>query len=215
MKKIIFVFLIAFMFFFSFGIKDAKADGGDYMSFAELKFQDPNCKLLYNYSDSELEKYDDKIDSKKFQGWNTYYFTKHQKVYYTAGIKFMYKNEGSTASTYKFEFKEEKINKRSFSVTGSLEVSVKAEIKKFKGGLDTKLKIDYSESSTKTTRTTWSTSTQVDPGTTLKITIKGEGYIDQGVASKYFFWIRTKKGAFEIFNVSTEYYCMEKVRNKK
>jgi len=215
MKKIIFVTLMLFMFTLPMSLNSVKASGADYLSYTELRFENSDNKLLYEYSDEELEKYDDKISSKKFSGWNAYYIKKHQKVYYTAGIKFMYKNEGTTASTYKFEFKEEVINKRSFSVSGSIEVNVKGEIKKFKGGLDTKLKIDYSSTSTKTTRTTWSTNTQVDPNTTLKISIKGEGYIDQGVASKYFFWVRTKKGAFEIFNVATEYYCMEKVRNKK
>lgn len=215
MKKIIFVTLMLFMFTLPMSLNSVKASGADYLSYTELRFENSDNKLLYEYSDEELEEYDDKISSKKFSGWNAYYIKKHQKVYYTAGIKFMYKNEGTTASTYKFEFKEEVINKRSFSVSGSIEVNVKGEIKKFKGGLDTKLKIDYSSTSTKTTRTTWSTNTQVDPNTTLKISIKGEGYIDQGVASKYFFWVRTKKGAFEIFNVATEYYCMEKVRNKK
>ena len=215
MKKIIFVTLLLFMFTLPMSLNSVKASGADYLSYTELRFENSDNKLLYEYSDEELEEYDDKISSKKFSGWNAYYIKKHQKVYYTAGIKFMYKNEGTTASTYKFEFKEEVINKRSFSVSGSIEVNVKGEIKKFKGGLDTKLKIDYSSTSTKTTRTTWSTNTQVDPNTTLKISIKGEGYIDQGVASKYFFWVRTKKGAFEIFNVATEYYCMEKVRNKK
>lgn len=215
MKKIIFVTLMLFMFTLPMSLNSVKASGADYLSYTELRFENSDNKLLYEYSDEELEEYDDKISSKKFSGWDAYYIKKHQKVYYTAGIKFMYKNEGTTASTYKFEFKEEVINKRSFSVSGSIEVNVKGEIKKFKGGLDTKLKIDYSSTSTKTTRTTWSTNTQVDPNTTLKISIKGEGYIDQGVASKYFFWVRTKKGAFEIFNVATEYYCMEKVRNKK
>ena len=212
MKKIIFLTIMVFMFVLPTSIKKVKASGGDYMSYAELEFEKAGNKLLSEYSDSELEKYDSKINSKKFSGWNTYYFKTHQKVLYTAGIKFMYKNDGTTASTYKFEFKEEVISKRSFNVTGTLDVSVKGDIKKLKAGLDTKLKIDYSSSSTKTTRTTWSTNTQVDPGTTLKISIKGEGYIDQGVASKYFFWVRTKKGAFEIFNVATEYYCMEKVK---
>ena len=214
MKKFIFLTILLFMFTIPMCVCNVKASGADYLSYTELEFENPKNKLLINYSDEELEVYDKKISSKKFSGWNTYYFKKHQKVNYTAGIKFMYKNEGTTAATYKFEFKEEVISKRSFNVTGSLEVSVKGEIKKFKGGLDTKLKIDYSSSSTKTTRTTWSTNTQVDPKTTLIISIKGEGYIDQGVASKYFFWVRTKKGAFEIFTVATEYYCMEKVRNE-
>lgn len=214
MKKIIFITIMLFMVTISVCVNNAKASGADYMSYTELTFDNPKNKLLVDYQDFELERFDDKISSKKFNGWNTYYFKKHQKVNYTAGIKFMYKNEGSTAATYKFEFKEEVISKRSLNVTGSLDISVKGEIKKFKGGLDQKLKIDYSQSSTKTTRTTWSTNTQVDPNTTLIISIKGEGYIDQGVASKYFFWVRTKKGAFEIFNIATEYYCMEKVRNE-
>ena len=212
MKKIIFLTIAIFMLTLTISTNTAKASGSDYMSYPEIRFENSDYSLLVEIPDEKIEKYYDKIDSKKFSGWNTYLFTKHRKVYYTVGVIFMYKNEGTTASTYNFEFKEEEISKRSFNVTGNLEVSLKGDIKKLKAGLDTKLKIDYSSSSTKTTRTEWSTKTQVDPGTMLKISIKGEGYIDQGVANKYFFWVRTKQGAFEIFNVGTEYYSMEKVR---
>ncbi|MCR5307975.1 MAG: hypothetical protein K6E24_03170 [bacterium] len=215
MKKIIFATIFIFMLTIFISTNKVKASGGDYMSYPEISFEEEDYKLLVEFSDDELEEYYKKVDNKKFSGWNAYFFTKHKKVYYTQGVIFMYKNEGTSASTYNFEFKEEKINKRSFSVTGNLETSLKGEIKKLKAGLDVKLKLDYSESSTKTTRTDWSTKTNVDPGTMLKISIKGEGYIDQGVASKYFFWVRTKKGAFEIFNVGTEYYSMEKVRLRK
>ena len=213
MKKI-FIVIFMLLCLLPTCIKKAEAKGGDYMSYAKLEFSNSRNKLLVDYKDEELEKYDEKINGRKFSGWNAYYITKHQKVNYTVGNVFMYKNDGTTPCTYDFEFKEEVISKRSFNVTGSIDMSVKGDIKKLKAGLDTKLKIDYSQSSTKTTRTSWSTKTQVDPGTTLIISIKGEGYIDQGVAAKYNFWIRTKKGAFEIFNVATEYYCMEKVRNK-
>ena len=202
MKKIIFVTIFIFMLSVFASMKTVKASGGDYMSYPEIEFEEGGNKLLVDYTDEEIEKYYENINNTKFAGWNTYQFTKHKKVYYTVGTVFMYKNE-------------EKISKRSFSVTGNLEVSLKGDIKKLKAGLDTKLKIDYSESSTKTTRTKWSTKTTVDPNTILKITIKGEGYIEQGVASKYAFWIRIKRGAYEIFNVATEYYNMEKVRIKK
>ena len=212
MKKIIFITILVFMLTVFISTNKTYAKGGDYMSYPTLKFENGYDKLLINYDEDELEEYYKNVNNKKFSGWNTYYFTKHEKVYYTVGVIFMYKNEGTSASTYNFDFKEEKINKRSFNVTGNLEVSLKGDIKKLKAGLDTKLKIDYSDSSTKTTRTEWSTKTNVDPGTVLKITINGEGYIDQGVACKYFFWARTRKGAFEIFNVATEYYNMEKVR---
>lgn len=215
MKKIIFLTIMVLMLTLFISTNTAKASGGDYMSYPELVFEEEGHSLLVDMDDESLDGYYEKVDNKKFSGWNTYLFTKHQKVYYTAGVIFMYRNEGTSPSTYNFEFKEEEISKRSFNVTGNLEVSLKGDIKKLKAGLDVKLKIDYSSSSTKTTRTDWSTKTQVDPGTILKISIKGEGYIDQGVASKYFFWVRTKKGAFEIFNVGTEYYSMEKVRIKK
>lgn len=215
MKKMIFLTIAIFMLTVILGTNTAYASGGDYMSYPEIKFEEGGYKLLVEYDDEELDDYYDKVNSPRFMGWNTYSFTKHQKVYYEAGTIFMYKNEGTSASTYNFEFHEEQISKRSFSVTGSLEVSLKGDIKKLKAGLDTKLKIDYSDSSTKTTRTNWSTKTSVDPNTILKITIKGEGYIDQGVAMSYSFWIRRKKGAYEIFNVATEYYNMEKVRIKK
>ena len=133
MKKMIFLLIGVLMLTLSFNNNVCYASGGDYLSYSELIFEDTSNKLLYEYSSEELSQYDDMIDSKKFSGWNTYYFKQRQKVNYTVGIIYMYKNEGKTASTYKFEYKEEKINKRSLNVTGSLEISVKAEIKKFKG----------------------------------------------------------------------------------
>ena len=215
MKKIIFITIMLFMITVFASTKGVKASGGDYMSYPEIEFEKGGYKLLVDIPDETLEEYYKKVNRTRFIGWNVFTFTKHQKVYYDVGTIFMYKNEGTSASTYNFEFHEEKISKRSFNVVGSLDISVKGDIKKLKAGLDTKLKIDYSESSTRTTRTNWSTKTTVDPNTMLKINIKGEGYIDQGVAAYYSFWIRFKKGAYEIFNVGTEYYHMEKVRIKK
>ena len=86
MKKLIFLTIALFMFTIPLSINSVKASGADYLSYTELEFENPNNKLLINYSDVELEKYDSKISSKKFNGWNTYYFKKHQKVNYTAGI---------------------------------------------------------------------------------------------------------------------------------
>ena len=40
----------------------------------------------------------------------------------------------------------------------------------------------------------------------------GEGLISNGVAANYLFWIRTAKGGYEVFTVTTQYYRLEMVK---
>ena len=42
--------------------------------------------------------------------------------------------------------------------------------------------------------------------------IYGEGRISNGVAAKYFFWIRRNLGGFEYFEMTTSYQRLEKVK---
>ena len=98
MKRIILITIMLFLFALP-GINSAKAKGSDYMSYTQLDFTNAGNKLLVDYTENELKKYDEKINTKRFSGWNTYSFRKHQKVKYTSGIVFMYKNEGDTSST--------------------------------------------------------------------------------------------------------------------
>lgn len=210
MKKI-YVFVLALALTVIFNCKVVKANC-DYTAFQEINFAEEGKKFLSEITEEELKEYYKETQKAKFMGWNTYTITKSSKVKYIDETVFTCKNEGKTAVVYKIQFKEEEISKRSFSVTGNLSIDVDNKVKKLKAGLDAKLKIEYSESSTLTKRTDWYTKTDVDPGTKLTVDIVGEGYIENGVASKYFFFINTKNGGYEIFTIATEYYRLEKTQ---
>lgn len=187
----------------------AKA-GSDYKSFQEIHFDEEGNKFIHEYTEDDLKQYYDIVNSRKFMGWNCENIISEKKVKYVDETVFSCVNEGKTPVTYKISFKEEEVVKRSFSVTGSLGVELDGKIKKFKAGLDTKLKIEYSETSTMTKRSEWYAKLDVDTDVELTVSIVGEGYIQNGVAAKYVFWIRTQSGEYEIFTISTQYYRMEK-----
>ena len=50
----------------------------------------------------------------------------------------------------------------------------------------------------------------VDPMTKLVVQIQGEGKVSNGVAKYYRFYKNVKKGGWEIFVVTTEYYSLVK-----
>ena len=191
--------------------KPVKA-GSDYKSFQEIEFEEEGNKFINEYTEEDLEEYYNEVKKRKFMGWNTKDIISEKKIKYVDETVFECTNKGKTPITYKLIFKEEEIEKRSFKVTGNLGVKLDGKIKKLKSGLDVKLKIEYSSSSTITKRSEWYAKLDVDNNTKLIVDIVGEGYIRNGVAAKYICWINCNSGEYEIFTISTQYYRMAKVQ---
>src|SRR5690554_6578330 len=84
--------------------------------------------------------------------------------------------------------------------------------KGFKNGLDGSLKMTYSQSGSTKKKESVDLKFQVDPGTEVNLYYYGEGRLTNGVAARYIFWIRLDQNGYEVFEVSTKYHRLEKVR---
>lgn len=208
MKRFILCSLIILSYFLAFS--SVKADS-DYESFQEIEMIGDGC-FLEDFTDDDYKEYYKKVKKRKAYGWNVYYVNKNVKVRYVVTTHFSFYNDGNTPIVYEANFKEEKSSKRSIQATGSIDMEKTKSTKKFKGGLDAKLKLEYSKTDTIITTSAWNVKCSVDPGTILVIYTHGEGKISNGVATKYIGFVNVTKGGFEIFVATTQTYRMEKIK---
>ncbi len=206
MKKLLVLSLVIFLSILSTRVVSAS----EYTSYQDFEFKHNGAKFLDDFSKTELKDYYDRIDHKRFWGWKIYTIFKTEEVYYTKETLLMIYNEGDTAITDTFTITTESSVRKQYNVSGSLKLKASTDIKKAKLGFEEKL--DYS-----ITATTYEQSeieitikVNVDPLTKLKVQICGEGKVSSGVAKYYRFWRTAKKGGWEIFIVTTEYYSITK-----
>ena len=179
-----------------------------YLTFQTIRLD--RGKLLSKYSDSEYDKYYKYVDKRKMFGWRTYYVNKDVHCSYVSKTVFSYYNRGTSKINYTYNLTDVTTEKFSISSSGSISYSGQSQgTKTFKHGLQSALKldIDYSKQNQTTTKTNLEIT--VDPLSVATLKIIGEGRISNGVACDYFFWIRTHRGGFEYFIVSTEYPRLE------
>lgn len=179
-------------------------------SFQELEIYEG--KLISDFTDSEYEEYYSKVSSRKFIGWNTYYVTTKASCRFIAETLFSYYNAGTSSISYTYSSTLNNSTTMSLSATGSISYSISGNIKTFKNGLDTTLKITGEYKTTEDEKETVTMKFECDPGTKVTMYTTGEGYLYNGVARRYFFWISMEKGAFEYFVMSTKYQRLEKVK---
>ena len=206
MKKIITIFLLVLLI--SLSSKTVRAD--HYLNFEDLNIT--KGKLIDDYSSSDLKKHYKEVDKRKFSGWRTKTINNRVKATFITETIFSYYNDGYTAIDYHYKSEESETTKYSFSTTGSIGLKMDKSAKGFKNGLDGSLKMSYSQDSNKTKKETYDVKMKIDPGTQVNLYYYGEGKLTNGVAAKYIFWIRLDRGGFEVFEVSTKYHRLEKVR---
>lgn len=186
-----------------------KADT-NYKAFEEIELK--TGKFLHDYSKSELKTYMKKVEKRKFIGWRIYEVHSNLPVSYKTETLFSYFNDGTTPITYDYSVKRKSSSSISLSSTGSIGLDLSGTVDKFKGGLNSSLKITNTEKIDEDFQEDFKTKVIVDPGTMLNLYILGEGTITNGVACYFFFWIKGSKGGYEIFTKTTQYYRLEKIR---
>ena len=209
MKKCVLLGLL-FLFYSVMG-HTVKAD--DYRTYQEIEFEHSGGMLISHFSDHDFETYYSRLSGKRFWGWRTYIAHENEEVYFTRDTLYVIKNGGDTAIEESIKLFSEASVKRHYAVKGNLELSGGGTVEGFKLGLEEQLGTEMSKTVTTTLEETYQIKVLVDPGTTLIIQIKGEGYVTNGVGKYYRFWTEVRKGGWEIFTVTTEYYSIEKVRN--
>ena len=169
--------------------------------------QGNGCELLTTLE--EYNKYYKNVDKRKFWGWRTHVVNKNIKAKFISETVFSYYNNGKTPITYKYELSKSVVNKYSISASGSIKYNINGEIKKFKNNLDAEVKINVTDETVTTTKEQNDLQIIIDPFTVANLKIVGEAKITNGVAAYYVLWIRTERGGFEYFVVTTQYPRLE------
>lgn len=183
---------------------------GDYATYQSLEFKHNGAKLLSSFSSDDYKDYYGRLGKRKFWGWSTFTVYKNEPVYYVKDTLYVIVNEGTSPIKEEISFSRESVTTKQYDVSGSIALDGSGKKGKLSLGLETK--IDFSQSVTEkvTLDEEYEIEIEVDPGTRLEIKVLGEGKITNGVAKFYRFWIEAKKGGFEIFVVTTEYYSIVK-----
>jgi hypothetical protein len=203
MKKIL---LISIFLFLICIVKNVSAVE-DYNTFQEVDIY--SGKMLDDYTTEEYNKYYKNVDKRKFWGWRTHVVNKNIKAKFISETVFSYYNNGKTPITYKYELSKSVVNKYSISASGSIKYNINGEIKKFKNNLDAEVKINVTDETVTTTKEQNDLQIIIDPFTVANLKIVGEAKITNGVAAYYVLWIRTERGGFEYFVVTTQYPRLE------
>lgn len=199
---------LMFVFISSLFIKESRAN--EYLTYQEIKFVHNGGRTLAEYSNGDYEKLYDEINKKRFWGWRTYILFDNEEVTFLKDTLFIIVNEGETPITHTFSVKNEEYVKKQYSVSGTLGLNVSASDKGFKLGLEEKLKFSITTTVYSETEEEFEVKVMVDPMTRLTVEVRGEGKISNGVAKYYRFFKNVKKGGWEIFIVTTEYYSLSK-----
>jgi uncharacterized protein YxjI len=208
MKKL---FILSVLFLsFSVLVEEVQAD--EYTTYQEITFEHQGASLLSEFAQSDYDKYYPKISKKRFWGWRTYLVYEDEEVEFIRETLYVIKNGGDTAIEESIKLHSDASVKRHYSVTGNLELTGGGTVEGFKLGLEQALGTEVSKTITTNLEETYSIKVLVDPNTKVIIQIKGEGYVTNGVGKYYRFWTEVRKGGWEIFTVTTEYYSLEKVR---
>lgn len=204
--------IIVSMACFTLVLGSIDIEAEEYQNYQEIVFDSDEAMLLKDFSDQMYKDYLATIKKRKFIGWKIMIANDDEAIEFVSETKLKIYNNGYSTIKHDIELETKEETKYQLSATGQIKVSVDGTIKKFKGSVDADIKASVSYSSVKTQNETYSFEIIVDPLTYVKIITRGKGIINNGVGKYYFFWINTKKGGWETFTLTTEYYEIIKER---
>lgn len=202
MKKILVLMMLSLMI----GALIPRVIAEEYLTYQEIVFDDDEAMLLKEFSEELYDDYYDLLDKPKFIGWQLGIVNKNQVLEFVSETKLKIVNNGFSTIKHNITLSTKEETKYQISASGSIAVSGKGDIKKFKGSIDADIKASISYASNLTTSETYEFIIIVDPLTYVSIMTRGTGELSNGVGKYFFFWIETKRGGWETFNVTTEYY---------
>ncbi|MGL4949177.1 MAG: hypothetical protein ACRC5M_02255 [Anaeroplasmataceae bacterium] len=208
MKKIVFLFLCFLVAFTVNNLLSEVEAGNTYDTFSQIEIS--SGRMIKYYSNEELAEYNQKVSKRKWMGWNIEYINTSVKCNFVSETVFSIYNSGTTPIKYELTKVTTKMKKTSITVQGKIGFTIKGEIKKFKGGLDAELKIDYAMAEQVDVKMTEKFEIVVDPNTQLSVYLEGNGFLTNGVCKKYEYWITVEKGTFEYFTVADLYLNIRK-----
>ncbi len=207
MKKIMIVLVLILLFSIDF-----KSANANYHAYQEVTFEHSYMKLLEDYRDSDFEDYYDELPKRRFYGFNIYKAFSNEKAYFIKETLFIVENYGDTAIDETVTFTQTLSVTTQFGASGGIKTKGSGTAKGFKLNLESYLDLDYEKTVKEVTEEKHSFKIKVDPNTRMTIQILGEAKVSNGVAKYHRFWFLAKKGGWEVFLVTTEYYYFLKER---
>lgn len=184
--------------------------GAEYHAYQEITFEIDGMYLLEDWPKSEYKKQYKHIKKRRFWGWNTHTAYSNEKAYFIKETMYVIENEGESPIQQTLEFKVKEETKKQYGASGDIGINTTKKKTGFKLDLESKIKGKFDVSTTKTTEEKVTIRIHVDQNTRCTILIQGEGTVTNGVAKYYRFFKQVRKGGFEIFVVTTEYYSIVK-----
>ncbi len=185
-------------------------EAGEYLTYQNITFRRAGAKLLEDYSQAEYDRYIKKVERRRFWGWRTYTVMRNEPVTFQKETMYVISNEGFTPIQKSYYFNVKGQGKFQISATGNIGLTGTGDVRGFRLGLDTHIRpqISYESSTQREERV--DIRMTVDPRTTLRVEVFGEGKVTNGVANHYRFWRNTRQGGWEVFVLTTEYFSIVK-----
>lgn len=182
----------------------------NYLAFEDLTIS--SGELLSDFTSKSYKTYYKNVNKRKFMGWRTHTVNKDIECSYITETLFSYYNNGYSAIEYEYSLDRKTTSKLSLSASGSIGIKTNSSKPTFKNNLDGSLKLSADYTSSEEIEESYTVKLDVDSGTQVDLYIYGEGLITNGVAARYFFWVRVNRGGYEAFVVTTQYQRLEKTR---
>lgn len=203
MKKCL---ILVFISLFLTSYLTIQVNAEEYLTYQEIVFDNDNAMMMKAFSEGQYDEFYKAIETHKFIGWQIGVVHVNEELEFISETKLKIINNGFSTIKHNITLSTKEETKYQISASGSIAISGKGDIKKFKGSIDADIKATISYAKNVTSSENYEFNIIVDPLTYVTIVTRGRGELSNGVAKYYFFWIETKKGGWETFNVTTEYY---------
>lgn len=200
------LFCYVYLFFSMFGSVNLKPyHPTGHTQFNELKLVDDKKLILNDLSEVFIENQLYFLP-KKFAGTVTEYLHEYEDANYVGSIVFSRSNKTSEAFIFDYSLTEVIYEETSFNIQGSVSLKGSGKKKAVEGSAQVDVKGGYAtkDSVQKTEKSAMKIT--VYPNKKLTLRVAGEAKLTSGFSKSYFFFITTKKGAWESVDVVTSYF---------
>lgn len=167
-----------------------------------------NGKLIGEFTDKDYKDYYNKVKRRMFD-WNYYEVNRNTRIKFISKTVYDYYNNGKSVINFKHKLETEETDTVNLKATGSVKIQSLKGTKIFGDGLNVSLQSTYDMTNKKIEKEIYDVDTKIEPGNQMVVYMYGEGFVSNGVAKKYVFFIEVSKGGYEVFTIASHYQKME------
>lgn len=162
--------------------------------------------LLVNMSKYERNMANKKVDKSQFWGWKTEFYNTSVPIEYVG--EYVFARTNSTNQPFTFSYKTSETVKTTLSVSADSSISQKVSggDKVITASLSKELSSSISLDKTVTRTEEMDFDITILPNTKVSLRTIGTGKLSNGVSAYYVFWIRIKKGEWEVVDPKDTFY---------